>query len=56
MSIIERSNYRQFRIDFLFYLGFLSRTFVTYRTVGERGDYIFNSSVPLSPASHTLGH
>ena len=56
MSIIERSNYRQIRIDFLFYLGFLSRTFVTYRTVGERGDYIFNSSVPLSPASHTLRH
>ena len=36
---------------FAFSLGFLSRTFTTYRTAGEGGAYLFNSSLPLPLAS-----
>ena len=42
--------------QFFFYLGFLSRTFTIHRTAGEGGGYLFNSSVPLWPASQTLRH
>ena len=41
---------------FFFYLGFLSRTFTIHRTAGEGGGYLFNSSLPLPPASRTLRH
>ena len=41
---------------FLFYLGFLSRTFTIHGTAGEGGGYLFNSSLPLPPASQTLRH
>ena len=41
---------------FLFYLGFLSRTFTIHRTAVEGGGYLFNSSLPLPPASQTLRH
>ena len=41
---------------FFFYLGFLSRTFMIHSTTGEEGGYLFNSSLPLPPASHTLRH
>ena len=36
---------------FFFYLDFLSRTFTIHGTAGERGGYLFNSSLPLPPAS-----
>ena len=39
---------------FFFYLGFLSRTFTIHGTAGEGGGYLFNSSLPLPPASQTL--
>ena len=42
--------------DFFFYLCFLSRTFTINRTARERGGYIFNSSLPLPPASQALRH
>ena len=41
---------------FFFYLGFLSRTFTIHRTAGEGGGYLFNSSLPLPPASRALRH
>ena len=41
---------------FFFYLGFLSWTFTIYRTTGERGGYLLNSSLPLPPASQTFRH
>ena len=41
---------------FFFYLDFLSRTFTIHRTAGEGGGYLFNSSLPLPPASQTLRH
>ena len=34
-------------ILFIFYLGFLSRTFTIHRTAGEGGGYLFNSLTPL---------
>ena len=40
---------------FFFYLGFFSRTFTNYRTA-EQGEDFFNSSLPLSPVSKTIGH
>ena len=48
----------QLKLDgyFFFYLGFLSRTFTIHRTAGEGGGYLFNSSLPLAPASQTLRH
>ena len=39
-----------------FYLGFLLRTFTNHRTAEEGGEYFFNSSLPLPPASQTLKH
>ena len=45
-----------FSFFFFFYLGFLSRTFTIHGTAGEGGGYLFNSSLPLPPASQTLGH
>ena len=36
---------------FFFYLGFLSRTFTIHSTPGEGGGYLFNSFLPLPPAS-----
>ena len=39
-----------------FFLGFLSRTFTNYRTVGKRGGHFFNSLLPIPPASQTLRH
>ena len=41
---------------FFFYQGFLSRTFTIHRTAGEGGEYFFNSSLPLLPASQTPRH
>ena len=41
---------------FFFYLGFLSRTFTVHSTAGEGRGYLFNSSLPLSPASQELRH
>ena len=41
---------------FFFYLGFLSRIFTIHRTAGEGGGYLFNSSLPLPPASQTHKH
>ena len=41
---------------FFFYLGFLSRTFSIHGTAGEGGGYLFNSSLPLPPASQALRH
>ena len=41
-------------INFVFYPGFLSRTFTIHRAAGERGGYLFNSSLPPPPASQTL--
>ena len=43
-------------IIFLFYLGFLSRTFTIHRAAVEGGGYFFQSSLPLPPASQTLRH
>ena len=43
-------------IFFFFCLGFLSRTFTIHGTAGEEGGYLFNSSLPLPPASQTLRH
>ena len=37
-------------------LGFLSRTFTIHGTAGEGGGYLFNSSLPLPPASRALRH
>ena len=34
---------------FLFYLGFLLRTFTNHRTAGEGGGHFFISSLPLPP-------
>ena len=41
---------------FFFYLGLLSRTFTIHGTAGEGGGYLFNSSLPLPPASQRLRH
>ena len=43
-------------INFFFYLGFLSRTFMIHRTAGEGGGPLFNSSPPLPPAPQTFRH
>ena len=40
-------------VSFL-YLGFLSRTFTIYRTAGEGGGCLFNSSLPLHPLHRHL--
>ena len=42
--------------SFSFYMGCLSRTFTIHRTAREGGGYLFNSSLPLPPASQTLRH
>lgn len=39
-----------------FYLGFFSRTFIIHGTAGEEGEHLFNSFLPLLPASQTLRH
>ena len=39
---------------FFFCLVFLSRAFTIHRTAGEGGAYLFNSFLPLPPASQTL--
>ena len=41
-------------VGYFFYLGFFSRTFMIYRTVGEEGGYFFKSSQPLPLTSQTL--
>ena len=41
-------------LPFFFYLGFLLWTFVNHRTAGEGGGHLFNSSLPVPPASDTL--
>ena len=41
---------------FFFYLGFLSRPFTIHRTAREEGEHLFNSSLPLPPASQTFRH
>ena len=56
----QRGNPMKMNFDnfffFFFYLCFLSRTFTIHRTVREGGGYLFNSSLPLLLASHTLRH
>ena len=43
------------RVKVIFsYLGFHSRTFTNHKTAGERGGYLFNSSLPLTPLSQTF--
>ena len=37
-------------------MGFLSQSFTNHRTAGEGGGHFLDSSLPLSPASHTLRH
>ena len=37
----------------IFFLSFLSGTFMIHRTAGKGGDYFFNSSLALPPASQT---
>ena len=39
-----------------FYQGFLCQTLMIHRTAGEGRSYIFNSSLPLLPASQTFRH
>ena len=51
-SALLSNNYVFFLL--FFYLGFLSRTFTVHETAGEGGGYLFNSSLPLPPASQTL--
>ena len=41
---------------FFFYLDFLSRTFTNHWNAREVGGHLFNSSLPLPPASQTLRH
>ena len=41
---------------YIFYLGFLSRTFSNHRAAGEGGGHFFNSSLPLPPTSRALRH
>ena len=41
---------------FYIYPDFFSRTFTIHRTAGEKGGYIFNSSLLLPLASQTLRH
>ena len=44
-----------FPIGFFFvYLGFLSGTFTIHWSSGEKADYLFNSSLPIRPASRAL--
>ena len=54
LKLLLRSS--SFFFFFFFYLGFLSRTFTIHGTAGEGGGYLFNSSLPLPPASQTLRH
>ena len=42
--------------DFFFRQGFLARTFMIHEAAREGGGYLFNSSLPLPPASQTLTH
>ena len=42
--------------DTFFYLGFLSRTFTNHKTAGKGGGHLFNSSLPLPPASQAFVH
>ena len=37
-------------------MGFLSQTLTIERTAGKGGRYLFNSSLPLPPASETFRH
>ena len=41
---------------FYIYMDFFSRTFTIHRTAGEKGGYLFNSSLRLPLASQTLRH
>ena len=43
-------------ISFFFYLHFLLQPFTNQRTAGEGRGHLFNSSLPLPPASQTLRH
>ena len=45
-----------YQVVFFFYLGFLSRALTIRGTAGEGGGYLFNSSLPLPPASQALRH
>ena len=48
---------REMQVFFFFFcLGFLSRTFTSYRTAGEGRGHSINSSLPLPSASQTLTH
>ena len=39
-----------------FSISFFSRTWAIHRAAGERGSYLFNSSLPLPPAAQILRH
>ena len=56
ISALRSKNLLDKYFFFFSYLGFLSRTFTIHRTAGEGGGYLFNSSLPLPPASQTLRH
>ena len=47
-------NRKIFHMEFFFYSGFLSWTFMIHRIEGKGGGYFFNSSLPLPPALQTF--
>ena len=54
--LIPRNFYIYQLVIFFFYLGLLSRPFTNHRNTGEAEGHVFNSSLPLPPASQTLRH
>ena len=42
------------KAPFFFYLGFLSQTFMIYKTAGEGGGNFFDSGLPVPPPSQKL--
>ena len=51
-----RSSNCAYGATLFFYLGYLLRTFMIHRTVGEGEGYLINTSLQLPPASQTLRH
>ena len=56
LKFVIMLEFQKKKFFFFLYLGFLSRTFRIHGTAGEGGGYLFNSSLPLPPASQTLRH
>ena len=54
-SVLKRHN-----VNCIFFFslsqGFLSQPFTNHRAAGEGGGHLFNSSLPLPPASQTFRH